>query len=122
MRLFLLVIDALLYDRPPELHKTDVGSTPGTPGELCVAGYLCQRGYWADPDQTAQAYRADDDDPTGTMWMHTGDTAIMDEEGYVRSECLEPVPFKQVTHCIIFIATVVGRNKVRYLTLLRCVR
>ncbi|KAG8962345.1 hypothetical protein FRC03_004322 [Tulasnella sp. 419] len=55
----------------------------GTPGELCVSGYLVQRGYWQDPEQTAQVYYADEGDPH-TLWMHTGDTAIMDEEGYLR--------------------------------------
>ena len=48
----------------------------GTPGELCTRGYSIMLGYWNDPDQTAQAI-----DPAG--WMHTGDLATMDEDGYV---------------------------------------
>ncbi|KAH9849602.1 hypothetical protein C2E23DRAFT_838789 [Lenzites betulinus] len=52
-----------------------------TPGEVLVAGYLLQKGYWGDPEQTAQVMKADEE---GTVWMHTGDEGIMDEEGYLR--------------------------------------
>ncbi|MCQ9328385.1 AMP-binding protein [Pelistega suis] len=47
----------------------------GTPGELCTRGYSVMRGYWNDPAKTAEAI-----DESG--WMHTGDLATMDEEGY----------------------------------------
>jgi len=47
-----------------------------TPGELCSRGYLVMRGYWENPEATAEAI-----DEAG--WMHTGDLAVMDEEGYV---------------------------------------
>jgi fatty-acyl-CoA synthase len=49
----------------------------GIPGELCTRGYSVMLGYWNDPDQTAEAI-----DLTG--WMHTGDLATMDENGYVK--------------------------------------
>jgi fatty-acyl-CoA synthase len=49
----------------------------GEPGEFLARGYLVMRGYWNDPERTAQAIDAG-------RWMHTGDLAIMDEEGYVR--------------------------------------
>ncbi len=49
---------------------------PGTPGELCTRGYSVMHGYWGDADKTAEAI-----DPEG--WMHTGDLATMDAEGYV---------------------------------------
>lgn len=49
---------------------------PGTPGELCTRGYSVMRGYWGDPERTAEAI-----DPA--RWMHTGDLATMDAEGYV---------------------------------------
>ncbi|KAF8488064.1 acyl-CoA synthetase [Gautieria morchelliformis] len=52
------------------------------PGELCVAGYLVQRGYWNDPEQTASVMRRHPGD--SDLWMHTGDETIMDEEGYLR--------------------------------------
>lgn len=53
----------------------------GTPGQICVAGYLVQKGYWEDDAQTAQVMQRD---ASGTLWMHTGDEGIMDEEGYLK--------------------------------------
>jgi fatty-acyl-CoA synthase len=47
----------------------------GVPGELCTRGYSVMTGYWGDPDKTAEAI-----DPGG--WMHTGDLATLDEQGY----------------------------------------
>jgi fatty-acyl-CoA synthase len=49
----------------------------GIPGEQCTRGYLVMRGYWNDAEATANAIDA-------AGWMHTGDLAVMDEEGYVR--------------------------------------
>ncbi|KAJ6631133.1 hypothetical protein B0H10DRAFT_1981017 [Mycena sp. CBHHK59/15] len=54
----------------------------GTPGEICIAGYLLQKGYWADEEQTRLAMHKDPKD--GTLWMHTGDEGILDDEGYLR--------------------------------------
>jgi len=48
----------------------------GTPGELCTRGYSVMLGYWDDPEQTAAVI-----DDAG--WMHTGDIAAMDDDGYV---------------------------------------
>jgi fatty-acyl-CoA synthase len=48
----------------------------GESGELCTRGYSVMTGYWNDPERTAEAI-----DPDG--WMHTGDLATMDTEGYV---------------------------------------
>ena len=48
----------------------------GTTGELCTRGYSVMQGYWGDPAKTAEAVDADG-------WMHTGDLATMDAEGYV---------------------------------------
>jgi fatty-acyl-CoA synthase len=50
--------------------------TAGTTGELCTRGYSVMRGYWNNPDATAEAIDSG-------RWMHTGDLATMDEEGYV---------------------------------------
>ena len=47
----------------------------GTPGELCTRGYSVMVGYWDAPEQTAASI-----DEAG--WMHTGDLATMDEDGY----------------------------------------
>jgi fatty-acyl-CoA synthase len=49
----------------------------GEPGEFLARGYLVMRGYWNDPDRTAEAIDEG-------RWMHTGDLATMDEDGYVR--------------------------------------
>jgi fatty-acyl-CoA synthase len=48
----------------------------GTPGELCTRGYSVMLGYWEQPDKTAEAVDA-------AHWMHTGDLAVMDEDGYL---------------------------------------
>ena len=48
---------------------------PGTPGELLTRGYSVMLGYWEDPERTAEAI-----DNAG--WMHTGDLATVDEDGY----------------------------------------
>jgi fatty-acyl-CoA synthase len=47
----------------------------GTPGELCTRGYLVMLGYWENDEATAEAI-----DRAG--WMHTGDLATLDEDGY----------------------------------------
>ena len=49
----------------------------GAVGELCTRGYSVMLGYWNNPKGTADAIDADG-------WMHTGDLAAMDEQGYVR--------------------------------------
>jgi fatty-acyl-CoA synthase len=48
----------------------------GEPGELCTRGYSVMLSYWDDPKGTADAIDA-------ARWMHTGDLATMDEDGYV---------------------------------------
>ncbi len=48
---------------------------PGIPGELLTRGYCVMRGYWNDEERTAEAIDA-------SGWMHTGDLATIDEEGY----------------------------------------
>ena len=55
----------------------------GKPGELLVSGYNLQKGYWGDEEQTRRVMVKDD---KGALWMHTGDEAIMDEDGYLSSE------------------------------------
>jgi len=47
----------------------------GTPGELCTRGYVVMLGYWDNQEATAEAV-----DRAG--WMHTGDLATLDEDGY----------------------------------------
>ncbi|GLW34293.1 AMP-binding protein [Actinoplanes regularis] len=48
----------------------------GEPGELCTRGYSVMLGYWGEPDRTAEAIDS-------ARWMHTGDLAVMDDDGYV---------------------------------------
>ena len=48
----------------------------GQIGELCTRGYAVMQGYWDQPDKTAEAIDAEG-------WMHTGDLARMDADGYV---------------------------------------
>ena len=47
----------------------------GEPGEFCTRGYSVMLGYWDDQEKTAEAIDADG-------WMHTGDLAVMREDGY----------------------------------------
>jgi fatty-acyl-CoA synthase len=48
----------------------------GEPGEFCTRGYSVMLGYWNMPDRTAEAIDA-------ARWMHTGDLAVMDDDGYL---------------------------------------
>ncbi|MHB8589303.1 MAG: AMP-binding protein [Candidatus Dormibacteraceae bacterium] len=48
----------------------------GTTGELCSRGYMVMQGYWNNEEATRQAIDA-------SSWMHTGDLATMDADGYV---------------------------------------
>jgi fatty-acyl-CoA synthase len=47
----------------------------GEPGEFCTRGYSVMLGYWDEPEKTAEAIDA-------ARWMHTGDLATMDDDGY----------------------------------------
>lgn len=48
---------------------------PGTPGEIIVRGHCVMKGYWRNPEATAQTIR--------DGWLYTGDIGKMDEDGYV---------------------------------------
>jgi len=48
----------------------------GTPGEFCTRGYSVMLGYWDEPEKTAESIDA-------AGWMHTGDLATMDADGYL---------------------------------------
>ncbi|KAL7800124.1 hypothetical protein V8C37DRAFT_414063 [Trichoderma ceciliae] len=53
----------------------------GTRGELAASGYLVMKGYYGDPERTAQVRRQEAD---GRTWMYSGDEAEMDANGFVR--------------------------------------
>ena len=69
----------------PHLESQVVDPGTGEPvpcgeiGELCTRGYSVMTGYWNQPEATAEAIDAEG-------WMHTGDLARMDGEGYVSIE------------------------------------
>ena len=49
----------------------------GEKGEICCRGYSVMKGYWGDPEKTAETIDAE-------HWLHSGDLGVMDAEGYVR--------------------------------------
>ncbi len=57
--------------------ETGTALPPGKQGELCTRGYLVMKGYYKMPEETARAIDSD-------AWLHTGDLAIMDENGYCK--------------------------------------
>ncbi len=57
--------------------ETGVTLPPGKQGELCSRGYMVMKGYYKMPEETAKVIDADG-------WLHTGDLAVMDENGYCK--------------------------------------
>ena len=57
--------------------ETGAAVPRGEPGELCTRAYSVMLGYWEEPEKTAEAIDA-------AGWMHTGDLATMDADGYVK--------------------------------------
>ncbi len=57
----------------------ETGATlpPGKQGELCGRGYMVMKGYYKMPEETAKVIDAEG-------WLHTGDLAVMDENGYCK--------------------------------------
>ena len=68
-----------LPDVEVKIVDIETGATlpPGKQGELCTRGYLVMKGYYKMPEETARAI-------DGDGWLHTGDLAIMDENGYCK--------------------------------------
>jgi len=56
---------------------TDIEVPRGVQGELCTRGYHVMKGYYKNPEATQAAISEDG-------WLHTGDLAVMDENGYCR--------------------------------------
>ncbi|MCJ1465538.1 hypothetical protein MMC07_004156 [Pseudocyphellaria aurata] len=97
----------------------------GARGELAISGYLLMKGYWDAPKKSAEVMIPDD---TGKVWMHTGDEAQMDADGYIKitgrikdliirgGENIHPL---EIENCILACPTVadvsvVGIPDVRY--------
>jgi len=62
-----------------KLVDVDDGETevaPGQPGELCIRGPQVMKGYWNRPEETAAVLK--------DGWLHTGDIAVMDDDGFFR--------------------------------------
>lgn len=68
-----------LPDVEVKIVDTATGETvpPGVQGELCTRGYHVMKGYYKNPEGTARAIDRDG-------WLHTGDLAVMDGEGYCK--------------------------------------
>lgn len=101
----------------------------GQKGELAVSGYLVMKGYWGDEEKTKEVMiKGPDEDGKEAVWMHTGDEAVMDEEGYVKitgrikdliirgGENIAPLEIENVlfAHEAVAQASVVGLPDERY--------
>jgi fatty-acyl-CoA synthase len=62
------LVDVKLFDA--QMNEAERGQ----PGEICVRGALVMNGYWKRPEATEDAFRGG--------WLHTGDVAVEDEDGY----------------------------------------
>jgi long-chain acyl-CoA synthetase len=67
--------DMTIVDLETGTHEVPLGEE----GELCIAGPQVMKGYWNQPQETANALRTHQD---GRLWLHTGDVARMDEDGF----------------------------------------
>jgi len=70
--------EVMIVDTDTGERVLDVGEV----GELCVRGPQVMKGYWNMPSETANTLR--DHSDGGDPWLHTGDIAVMDEDGYFR--------------------------------------
>lgn len=114
-------------------HDRDVILPIGEKGELVVGGYNVMTGYWGDKERTEEV-RVIEKIPDGKggfdekVWMHTGDEALMDEDGYVKitgrikdliirgGENIHPLEVENVLfmHEMISEVSVVGLEDERY--------
>lgn len=102
-----------------------------TRGELCIAGYQLQKGYWNNQSKTDEVMIRDEN---GVLWLHTGDEAVMHEDGSVTitgrfkdiiirgGENIYPLEIEErlVQHPDIERAIVVGVNHNRYGEVVAC--
>ncbi len=79
LELRVATVGRALPDVEVKLVDIETGATlpPGKQGELCTRGYLVMKGYYKMPEETERAIDKDG-------WLHTGDLAVMDENGYCK--------------------------------------
>ncbi|KAJ4392909.1 hypothetical protein N0V85_006772 [Neurospora sp. IMI 360204] len=97
----------------------------GTKGELCIGGYQLQAGYWNNSEKTNEVMMRDE---SGMLWLHTGDEAVFNEQGYCSitgrfkdiiirgGENIYPLEIEErlVAHPAISMAVVVGLKDQHY--------
>ncbi|KAF7162830.1 hypothetical protein CNMCM5623_007952 [Aspergillus felis] len=103
----------------------------GERGELCISGFALQKGYWRNEKKTKEVMRPDEN---GVLWMHTGDEAVIDDDGYASitgrikdliirgGENIFPreIEEKLTAHPAISEASVVGIKNERYGEVVGC--
>ncbi|KID80539.1 Acyl-CoA ligase sidI [Metarhizium brunneum] len=76
----LTTVGTLMPHAQAKIVDRDGNTVPvGSRGELCMAGYQLQAGYWNNSEKTSEAMVRD---AAGLLWLHTGDEAVFDENGY----------------------------------------
>ncbi|EEH39219.2 2-succinylbenzoate-CoA ligase [Paracoccidioides lutzii Pb01] len=77
----LTTVGTVLPHASAKIINPNTGETVkvGERGELCMAGYQIHKGYWENPEKTAETLIEDED---GTIWLRTGDEAMFNSEGY----------------------------------------
>ncbi|KAL0468196.1 long-chain-fatty-acid-CoA ligase [Neurospora intermedia] len=97
----------------------------GTKGELCIGGYQLQAGYWNNSEKTNEVMMRDE---SGMLWLHTGDEAVFNEQGYCSitgrfkdiiirgGENIYPLEIEEhlVAHPAVSMAVVVGLKDQHY--------
>ncbi|KAL8350003.1 hypothetical protein RB601_001469 [Gaeumannomyces tritici] len=122
----LATVGTLMPHARAKIVDRDGNTVPlGSRGELCIAGYQLQAGYWNNSEKTAEVMRRDGD---GVLWLHTGDEAVFDERGYCAitgrfkdiiirgGENIYPLEIEErlVAHPAVASAVVVGLKSARY--------
>lgn len=76
----LTTVGTLMPHAQAKIVDRDGNTVPvGARGELCIAGYQLQAGYWNNSEKTNEVMVRD---AAGVLWLHTGDEAVFDEHGY----------------------------------------
>ncbi|KAF9250418.1 hypothetical protein DTO027I6_4047 [Penicillium roqueforti] len=103
----------------------------GQRGELCTSGFVLQKGYWKNEEKTKEVMRRDEN---GVLWMHTGDEAMIDSDGYAHitgrikdliirgGENIFPREIEErlMSHASVSEASVVGIKDERYGEVVGC--